>query len=255
MFVEKFISTLTRFIIILANYAQHFLLPPTCILCGANSEAHNICLPCHKSLPILSHHCPQCAHLLPTNTLCASCASNSPSFDHTYALFPYQPPVIRLITGLKFHHQLSHARLFGELLTRKIKQDWYAHQSLPDYIIPLPLHPKRLKERGFNQSLEFARPVSRSLSIPLDLEGASRIKQTSAQSGLSSPDRAQNMTNAFAVHRDYTGLFLAVVDDVMTTGQTLTAFCQVLKQAGAARIDVWCIARAMVDIAPKPKNR
>jgi ComF family protein len=247
--------TLIHFIITIKNTSTSFLLPPICILCGAHNETKNICLPCQKDLPILSHHCPQCAHILPINTVCGTCSANPPPFNHTFALFPYQPPIIRLIRGLKFHRQLSHAHLLGELLALAVKEQWYRNQFLPNAIIPLPLHPIRLKERGFNQSLELARPVSRRLSIPLDTEGIIRIKHTVTQSSLTSSDRAQNMANAFAVRCDYTGSFLAVVDDVMTTGQTLSACCQALKQAGAARIDVWCIARVMVDIAPKPKTR
>src|SRR5579872_6938530 len=90
-----------------------FLLPPTCVLCGLTSrQPSNICLPCQKNLPILAHHCPQCAQILPTSeALCVTCLQTPPPFDHTFALFPYVPPIIRLIRALKFQHKLNHAEL------------------------------------------------------------------------------------------------------------------------------------------------
>lgn len=150
---------------------------------------------------------------------------------------------------------MSHAKLLGELLTLKIKNEWYLNKPLPDLIIPIPLHSMRLKERGFNQTLEIARPISRSLAIPIDIKGSQRIKQTDAQSGLAADARSQNLTNAFRICRDYTGISIAVLDDVITTQQTMSSFCKELKQAGARQIDAWCCARALVDIAPRPKTR
>lgn len=232
------------------------LLPRLCVLCGSASHtARNCCEPCQLALPILSHHCQQCAHILPVGDRCPTCQHNPPPFRQTYALAPYQAPIIHLITRLKFQHQLSHAQLLGDLLTSRIQQDWYLNHPLPDLIIPIPLHPQRLKARGFNQALEIARPIHKALTIPLDLSGSKRIKATAAQSSLTARERGQNMANAFHADRDYTGLHIAVLDDVITTGHTMRAFCQTLKQAGATYIDVWCCARAQVDIAPSPKNQ
>ena len=92
--------------------------------------------------------------------ICGACLKNPPPFDLTHALFPYQPPIMQLIIALKFQHQLSYAQALGEWLTQAIQQGWYRHQPLPDLIIPVPLHPRRLRERGFNQALEIARPIA-----------------------------------------------------------------------------------------------
>ena len=241
MFLEKFIRFNSR-------YIYNALLPPACNLCGyATRRSLNICSACQKDLPILSHTCPQCAqYLLQTGTkdyTCGACQSHPPPFDRTLALFPYVAPIIQLIIALKFQHQLSHAKLFGELLADKIQTFWYQHQPLPDVILPIPLHAKCLRERGFNQAVEIARPLAKTLSLPLDLHGVQRVKHTAAQSGLLADDRKRNIANAFAARRDYRGLTVAVVDDVITTGHTMTEFCRLLKQNGAKKIDVWCCAR------------
>jgi ComF family protein len=159
----------------------------------------------------------------------------------------YQPPVTRLIRQLKFSHQLLYARILGELLAEKIRSEWYQKKSLPTVIIPIPLHPKRLQTRGFNQALEIARPIAKQLRIPIQTRGISRIKPTLAQATLSQDQRRNNISQAFALSHSVKHQNVAVVDDVVTTGSTLQEFCRLLKKNGAARIDVWCCARA----APK----
>lgn len=223
-------------------------MPTMCILCGFHTQQQqNICADCEINLPILQQNCQQCAKHLPsqqiTLPLCGDCLQHPPPFDRTYALFPYKAPIMQLIIRLKFQHQLSHALTFGTLLTNKIRDDWYRNRSLPDLILPMPLHPLRLKERGFNQALEIAKPVASVLRIPLDLHGLKRIKMTLAQSTLSALDRKSNITNAFLTTHCYENKWIALVDDVMSTGHTLAECTRVLKKAGARQVDVWCCAR------------
>ena len=245
------------------NKACYYLLPPQCILCGYSSQQAaicspvtmsnaeqlhtNICLPCRKNLPILPQGCRQCAQFLHSATealLCADCLTQAPPFDKIYALFPYVPPITAFIIQLKFYQQLTYAKAFSQLFLDRIKSHWYRDRALPDLIVPMPLHRIRLRQRGFNQAVEIAKPLAKQLSLPLDLTGIVRIKPTLAQSALSAKARKQNMRRAFAAKRCYTGLNIAVLDDVITTGHTMTAFCQVLKQYGARHIDVWCCAIA-----------
>lgn len=245
-----------KLIRLFSRYSYNTLLPPSCILCGyATTRSLNICANCQKDLPILSHSCLQCAQfLLYTDNLqliCGACLKRPPPFDRTYALFPYQPPIIHLIIALKFQHQLSHAKVMGDLLAEQIRTKWYQNKTLPDVIIPIPLHPNRLRERGFNQALEISRPIARQLGIPLDLNGVKRIKHTAAQSGLTAILRKQNIANAFTTEKNYRDLTIAVVDDVITTGHTMTEFCRLLKQNGAKRVDVWCCARRDIALSPK----
>jgi ComF family protein len=156
--------------------------------------------------------------------------------------FEYRFPLDRLITQLKFQHQLSHATLLGKLLLKEILMH-YRHESLPTLIIPIPLHFKRLQERGFNQALEIAKPLSKKLNIPLEKWAFIRKKSTQAQSSLEKQARLNNMKDAFDVRHPISATHVAVIDDVMTTGETLKAFGKTLKKSQVEKIDVWCLAQ------------
>jgi ComF family protein len=156
------------------------------------------------------------------------------------ALFSYAPPIDRLIQGLKYAGQLNNARVLAELMAAKAESVF----PRPDVIMPVPLHPTRLRERGYNQSLELARPIARRLALPLDYRSAKRVRATLPQTGLSLRERARNVRNAFAVTRPVAGLRIALVDDVMTTGYTVNALALCLRKAGATQVDVWVTARA-----------
>lgn len=218
------------------------------MLCGNLAErSQDLCSGCHADLPILTQSCVRCANVLTSkieNLICGHCIHQPPPFDYTHALFLYQPPVTQLILKLKLTHALLHARLLGELLAEKMVSEWYQKKTLPDMIIPVPLHIKRLRERGFNQALEIARPIAKKLQLPLETRDILRVKATLAQATLSADERRKNIRQAFLVARDLTGLSIAVVDDVVTTGNTIKEFCHELKKRGATRIDVLCCARA-----------
>ncbi len=114
--------------------------------------------------------------------------------------------------------------------------------------MPLPLHPARLAERGFNQAAEIAKVLSRLSGIAMDARLARRVRNTAAQTALPWHERATNMRGAFACDSDLAGLNIAVVDDVMTTGATLDEFARTLKKNGAARVENWVIARTTRDV-------
>lgn len=247
MFVKSFIQNSIHY---LRHSLQPTLFPATCLLCGStihHSATANICRDCQANLPILPHHCKQCAQILPEFsrrvTICQKCIKIPPPFTRTFALFPYQFPLPTLIGELKFKQKLTHAKLFGDFICKAFPT-WYGLDSKPDYIIPIPLHESRIKTRGFNQVREILRGVDRRLGIPIDASSASRRRYTKAQSGLSASQRRANLNNAFNINRHYQGKHIAVVDDVVTTGQTITTFCTLLKEHDAGQIDVWCCARA-----------
>ncbi|EKD54708.1 MAG: Protein GntX [uncultured bacterium] len=225
------------------------LLPYPCLFCKkmAASSLH-ACQACLHDLPILPYGCLRCANILPISAqkdLCGQCLKNPSAFDETHAIFIYQPPITRLILDLKFHHALVNGRLIGELLAEKIEQEWYREKTLPTAIIPVPLHQKRLKERGFNQAIEIARPIKKKLKLPLLKMHCARIKPTKAQANLPANERKQNVLNAFTIRYPIKHQHVAVIDDVMTTGATLNEFCRILKKHGVQKIDVWCTARAL----------
>lgn len=223
-----------------------WLLPYVCVLCGKLSKRlQDICPQCLNELPKLPTACPRCAKPVTPGLLCPFCLKENPFYDNTYALFIYQSPITHLIMNLKFGQNLTFARILGELLAEQIKNQWYRNLPLPEAIIPIPLHPLRLKERGFNQAVEIARPVAKQLRLPVVLNKCQRVKYTSAQAMLPARDRVKNTQNAFQISPDFSYRHVAVIDDVITTGQTMNEFCRTLKLAGVEKIDVWCCARSI----------
>lgn len=130
----------------------------------------------------------------------------------------------------------------GTLLAEKISFQ-YQTEKLPDVIIPVPLHRSRQYERGFNQAIESARPISKRLNIPIEYKRCKRLVNTAAQSKLPANQRANNVKNAFVAHQDLAYKHIALLDDVMTTGHTLIEMSRALYYVGVKRIDVWCCAR------------
>lgn len=229
-----------------AAYLQQRLLPSRCILClAADPSGLNLCRDCRVDLPWLIAGCPRCA--LPTSLpgqLCGACQTLPPVFDpgldRTVALFQYAAPIDHLIQRFKFGQGLYLARVFAALLAERL------HDSArPDCIIPVPLHPSRQRARGFNQALEIARPLARHLDCGLDYHSCRRIRATPAQSRLHAAQRQRNPRGAFAVTRPLAAKHVALVDDVMTTGSTLQALAETLRNAGVETIEAWVCARTL----------
>jgi ComF family protein len=180
--------------------------------------------------------------LLENSSSCGDCLNQELPFDQTIAVFNYQYPIQNFLWELKFGGKLAYAQTLGLFLSEKIIS-YYSERTSPEAIIPVPLHFKRLQKRGFNQALEIARPAARKLKIPLITKSVIRKKNTQAQSSLAVNRRKQNIKNAFLVVRFIPWKHVAVVDDVVTTGNTINEFCSTLKKNGVEKIDVWCLAR------------
>lgn len=211
------------------------------MLCGTGGcDGLDLCEGCRRELTAPVHRCPRCAALLPAGATgpCGACLKRPPAFDAAFAALDYRAPADRLVTALKFHGRLSHAGLLGELMAAGLDG-----RDPPDLIVPVPLHLGRLRERGFNQALEIARPLARRLGVPLDPQTAVRVRATPPQTELDAAARRRNVRGAFAVGPGVAGLRIALVDDVMTTGSTLQELAKIMKRAGAARVEVWVAAR------------
>lgn len=218
-------------------------LPQDCLLCGAASDDAPLCGPCRGELPGLPRACPLCAMPSSLGETCGACLRHPPQFDMTVAAWRYAYPVDRLVQALKFHCRLALASFFaGELASIVERADVV---DAVDLVIPMPLHPSRLAERGFNQAAEIARHLTGKPGTRLALQGASRVRRTLPQANLPLDERARNVRGAFACALDLTGARVAVVDDVMTTGATLGELAKVLKRAGAARVENWVVARTL----------
>lgn len=209
------------------------------MLCTAPAAARSLCEPCHRGLPWLpTSHCPQCA--LPTagGQLCGACLSHPPRFDAIAAAFVYEWPLAPLIHQYKYGGNLALAHLFGHAIASRVT-------STVDLIVPMPLAPRRLAERGFNQALEIARVVSRARRITLAANACRRVRESVPQATLPWTERARNIRRAFVCDKDLTGLTVAIVDDVVTTGATLNELSRILRKAGAREIQCWVVARTV----------
>lgn len=219
----------------------------TCLLCEEPTYRRlDLCKTCEVELPYLTHACVQCALPLPPQNedkYCGVCLQAPLEAYQVFSTFIYSLPIDRLIMELKFKHRLTAAAVLGQLMVTRIEQI-YQVRTYPEVIIPIPLHSGRLRERGFNQALELARPISRALSIPLDYRRCFRVKQTAAQTGLSAKERAKNVKHAFTVQKPFSFDHVCLIDDVCTTGHTAMALAKVLFQSGVKTVDVWCCARA-----------
>lgn len=218
------------------------LLPAQpCILCGAESHASLCCAACTADLPGLDIPlCPVCALPSPGGSVCGECLKEQPPFDHTVAAFSYGFPVDKLVQALKFREHLILADFLADALAQHIS-------IRPAGIVAMPLHPLRLRERGFNQSLLLAKRLSQRLNIPLLGDACERVRNTPPQSSLPWKERDKNMRQAFACRPDLDlrGKHIAIVDDVMTTGASTGELARALKLAGAREVSVWVVARTL----------
>ncbi len=173
--------------------------------------------------------------------MCGSCIRILPAWDEAHSPLAYGYPLDKLIQRFKFEGDLATGRLLGELLADYLAA---SGDERPDFIVPVPLHPARLKERGFNQAVELGRPLRKRLKLPLRLDVCTRVRATEVQSKLDAAERKKNLRDAFAVERSVDGRHVAILDDVVTTGTTVEALTEVLKGHGARRVSVWSVARA-----------
>jgi ComF family protein len=224
----------------LARQFLNVALPGSCLLCGDNSQGSLLCAPCAQDLPTLSNAlCPICADQTTHGERCGACLRETPHFDRTIALFCYDFPVDRIVHALKYGHQLAVAAWSGQRLAERIGT------GQNDFIIPLPLHAERLRERGFNQSAEIAKALGNWLKTPLDRSNLLRTRATPPQADLPHKARHKNVRGAFECRADFTGKRLLLIDDVMTTGATANECARVLKLHGASAVTVAIIARAL----------
>ena len=226
---------------------HRFVLPLRCLLCGAaGTNGIDLCGDCAAELPRNRSCCARCA--LPLATLaarCGECQRHEPPWDAAWAPFRYGWPLDRLESRYKFSGDLAAGRVLSSMWRRES-----CPVDLPDVLLCVPLHRSRLRQRGYNQALELARPLAHALHVPLRHDVLQRRRRTDAQTELDAVSRRRNVRGVFALRE---GLVLpahvAILDDVMTTGATLAECARVLKRAGVARVDVWALARA-----PSPRG-
>ena len=226
-------------------------LPSCCAVCGADA-GETLCSGCAREFfGKRGQRCPCCAHPLPAagGTLCGDCLRQAPAFDATIVAADYAPPVDQLVLALKFGNRLELAPLMARMLRDAALRA--QKLPLPSLLTAVPLGSGRLAERGFNQALEIAKPLSRALGVALAARLTERQRETAAQALLHPDERMRNMRRAFIVSSHalerVRGAHVGVVDDVMTTGATLNELAATLKRFGAARVTNFVFARTLPD--------
>jgi len=223
----------------------------SCLLCDETADGiPPVCTACEIELPWLGDHCQTCALPLPVAGLtCGHCLKQPPAFEQVIAPWTYSFPVDSLITRFKHNAKWPFGRLLAELLAQYLQHRFEDDLLRPHALIPVPLANRRLRQRGFNQAAMLAHWLSTSLDIPCDERLLLRTQDTDAQQALNAEARRNNLRNAFALAPGavVNGRHLALIDDVLTTGATAQALARLLIEAGAARVDVYCLART-----PKP---
>lgn len=226
------------------------LLPPHCVLCDValtdyhafSAQSQYFCTACFADIKQVSAYCPQCALTSPQGQLCGTCLRHPPNFDTTVAAVEYRFPINSVIAAHKYQQRFDLTAPLAQLLINAISQ---AQTPMPTTLIAMPMHPQRLKERGFNHAEAIAKLLSAQTGIPLDTNGCQRVRPTVPQAGLALKDRIKNMRGAFACNTPLVAQRIAIVDDVMTTGTSLNALAETLKKAGAHHVECWVVARTM----------
>lgn len=224
-------------------------IPTSCALCSIPGTAA-LCGPCGRQFfSQRPRRCTQCAYPLANGeqvrSLCGNCLRIPRAFDATIVAGDYSAPIDHLVLALKFGNQLALAPLFAQLIVDALLRE--RAFAMPTIMAAVPLGEQRLAERGFNQALEIAKPLSRAIAIPLIPQLIQRSRETAMQSSLPPDARHRNMSNAFTLAPQAAdlvrGQHIAIVDDVLTTGETLNEIAALLKRYGAARVTNFVFAR------------
>lgn len=224
-------------------------LPVSCAFCNAllaSSAQPALCPACLRTLAENKPaSCPRCALPYPnyggSDHLCGDCQLQQPPFQTVCALGVYEGPLRHTIHRFKYQQDFTLATPLGHLLAETVL---CRGLSRTDLILPVPLHPRRLRQRTFNQSLLLARIIGKQCRIPVAGNLLRRVLHTPPQQGLSLDDRRHNLLKAFALHSKLSGESVLLVDDVMTSGATVAACTKALLENGAQTVDVAILARA-----------
>ena len=228
-----------------------FFFPPKCPLCGEDRESPSDERPCSTCLSQIkffsSPRCPRCGIRFhspaESDHLCSECLTEERYFTKARAVCLYEGPMVEAISRFKYGGVTRLAIPLGSFLAE------YRDPEFPfshfDLVLPVPLHPKRLRQRGFNQSLLLARYFSRKHAIPLNFTSLQRSRPTQPQTQLSGSERQTNVRGAFEVKRPevVAEKRALIIDDVFTTGATVRECAKVLLSAGAKQVDVLTLAR------------
>ena len=230
----------------IASISQRLRLPAICVLCNQyHRERIAVCAECLQYLKPIGPACQYCALPLPDSDflVCGHCCKQKQSIDNAIAAYHFEEPIRSLLHEFKYHEGLYLGSFFATLIIKALP----ATALTTECLIPVPLHPKRMQQRGFNQAAELVKHLSRALKLPYALFHCKKIINTAPQAALTKPERQKNLQAAF-----YAKLLpyqhVTLIDDLFTTGSTVNELACTLKQQGVKRVDVWCAARATIKV-------
>lgn len=225
----------------MASITQRFRLPSICAICNQyHRDQLAVCTACHELLEPVGPACRHCALPLPDSNflVCGHCSKKKPYFDQAIAAYRFEEPLRTLLHEFKYHEGLYLCSFLASLILHSLPQD----AEKPQCLLPVPMHPSRLRQRGFNQAAELTKQLGHALDLPYDLSRCKKIINTAPQAGLCAAQRRRNLRHAFQV-KPLLYQHITLVDDLLTTGSTVNELARVLKQQGVSRVDVWCCAR------------
>lgn len=225
-------------------------LPSQCAVCR-NWQSRRICRDCVMRFGPTVPRCACCAMRVPEGIrICGTCLRHPPPYTHTVAAADHHYPWSRLVAELKFRSGLDLVEPLAQRLLAALQRHDDT-RARPELILPVPLSPARLAERGYNQAWELARWLARRLGVPAHADWLLRLRDTGHQIELSLQQRQGNLRGAFAVEprklEALRGRQVAIVDDVMTTGATAGELARTLLHAGAAGVQVWVVTRTPLE--------
>ncbi|HEV8540354.1 MAG TPA: ComF family protein [Nitrospiraceae bacterium] len=236
------------------RHILHLVLPVTCESCGValtDDPVPFFCRTCWGRIqPLQGPMCPRCGRPFPSSVtlehsphhLCWACRQRRPAYTHAWSLYPYVPPLQDAIRLFKYHGKVALTAALGDLMCAAVRQPWEV-----DLLVPVPLHPSRLREREYNQAILLADRLNRRLHLPLSYDNLIRVRRTDPQTELSRAARLKNLRRSFAVRRpaEVKDKRILLLDDVMTTGTTVNECAKALRKAGAADVYVGTLARTL----------
>lgn len=230
---------------------QNWLFMPSCVVCAAPGEdSLSICSICIGQLKHNKQCCSRCSLPLATETrvLCPQCQSKPPDFNTSFIPFQYRGEIISLVRNFKFHGNLTSGKVLADLFCQKLKN---SDVALPETLVPVPLHPSRTRQRGFNQALWLAQQIGKQMSIAVDPTLLKRQLKSESQHQLDKKARLKNLQGVFRLQTNNVSAHIAIIDDVVTTGATANAVANTIKSAfnhsDSNTIQLWAIARTPLE--------
>lgn len=227
----------------IASIPHLLRLPAICALCDHyHTGRFAVCSACTTLFMPLGAACHHCAHPLPDEKLliCGHCCKKPSVLDRTLTAYRFEEPLRTLMHDFKYREGLYLLTFLGMLMQHALPTEGYT----TDCLIPVPMHPKRIRQRGFNHAAELAKHLSHHLKVPYDVSHCHKHRNTRPQAGLNQTERCQNLKGAFHV-TPMPYAHVTLIDDLLTTGSTAKELAGTLKQQGVKRVDLWCCARTV----------